>query len=266
MSSRHHRLEEELLPASLLVAARPFLRGEQAKHDDLLFHYTGGEIRDHLAASQESISILQAFRKTSSAAAVHSNDEPWRRKLRSVVPAEGVVVKHIRTGEPVALSLRTLAVFLLMTVADLRDQFRLQFRGSNLGTMWPGSGKPGLCMNAMSRLAALYCLIAWDVEVDRLAGEEDNDALYLELVIPPVFQRCTVVLDPEDGARGTCRQRRRSRRVRDTGGGAAPGKDGSPGEWGRVMRDKATDKDWPTTALGVIGLVHDVKKLAPSNN
>jgi hypothetical protein len=48
--------------------------------------------------------------------------EPWRVKLRSVVPEECVVVRYIRTGEPVALSQRVLAVFVLMTVADFSDQ------------------------------------------------------------------------------------------------------------------------------------------------
>ncbi|WVZ48871.1 hypothetical protein U9M48_000267 [Paspalum notatum var. saurae] len=59
-----------------------------------ILHYTDGEMRDHLAALQEF--ILGASRRTS--ATVNSKDEPWeRRKLRSLVPPEGVVVKHIRT-------------------------------------------------------------------------------------------------------------------------------------------------------------------------
>lgn len=99
-------------------------------------------------------------------------------KLRSVVPEEGVVVPHIRTGEPVALSRRVLAVFVLMTVADLSDQYtdyqdklfrnddgRLEFAGDNWTALWPGTGKPGLWMSAMSRLAALYRLIATDEQL-----------------------------------------------------------------------------------------------------
>ncbi|WVZ48863.1 hypothetical protein U9M48_000263 [Paspalum notatum var. saurae] len=112
------------------------------------------------------------------------------------------------------------AVFNLMTIADFSDQYtdyqdklfakddgRLEFRGNTLGTKWPGSGKPGLWMNAMSRLAALCCLIARGVDlVKLLTGGNDNDAAAaaageeeeedasssLELVIPPVFDHCTV--------------------------------------------------------------------------
>jgi len=98
-------------------------------HDDLLFHYTDQELRDHLGES--------------AAESLSSEGSAWRRKLRSLVPAEGVVATHIRTGEPVALSRRVLPAFLLITVADFSDQYtdyqdgRLEFAGDNWGA--PGS-------------------------------------------------------------------------------------------------------------------------------
>ncbi|KAL6640980.1 hypothetical protein ACP70R_019161 [Stipagrostis hirtigluma subsp. patula] len=175
-------------------------------HVGLHRRYTDAELRDHLAASRASVDAAAA----GGAASV---DEPWRRKLRSLVPPEGVVVKHIRTGEPVALPRRVVAAFVLMTVADSSDQNtdymdqlfanddgRLEYRGDNWGALWPGTGKPGLWMTAMSRLAAVYNLIARDEELERLAagaGKEEDDKA-LELVIPPVFEGCTRVLDPED--------------------------------------------------------------------
>ena len=74
-------------------------------------------------------------------------------KLWSVVPVECVVVQYTRTGEPVVLSQRVLAVFVLMTVTAFSDQctdyqgklFRnydgcLEFSGHNWSTLWPKTG------------------------------------------------------------------------------------------------------------------------------
>lgn len=57
---------------------------------------------------------------------------------KSLVPAEGMVVKHIRTGEDVVVPRRLVAIFLLLTMADFVDQLfgwqvqnypgKLQFR------------------------------------------------------------------------------------------------------------------------------------------
>ncbi|CAN6238958.1 unnamed protein product [Urochloa humidicola] len=197
-------------PAERLVHLFCVVPRHQLIHDRLLFHYTDQELRDHLASSSES----------------SQPEAPWRVKLRGLLPVGGVVARHIRTGEPVALSRRVVAAFLLMTVADFSDQYtdyqdelfgnedgRLEFRGDNWGALWPGTGKPGLWASAMSRMAALYHLIARD---DRLllreaeAGgggggssiENDDDAVVGELVVPPVFEGCTRVLDPEEQKAG----------------------------------------------------------------
>ncbi|RLN07100.1 uncharacterized protein C2845_PM11G21070 [Panicum miliaceum] len=195
-------------PAERLVHLFCVVRRHRIIHDDLLFHYTDQELRDHL---QES----------SSSAEPKQEPPAWRRKLRSLVPVEGVVARHIRTGEPVALSRRVLAAFLLMTVADFSDQYtdyqddlfgnedgRLEFGGDNWGALWPGTGKPGLWVSAMSRMAALYNLIARDDKLLRRrigggggsAGKHggDDDEVVGDLVIPPVFDGCTRVLDPEE--------------------------------------------------------------------
>ncbi|BAT77896.1 hypothetical protein VIGAN_02050800 [Vigna angularis var. angularis] len=68
----------------------------------------------------------------------------------------------------------------MMTMADFCDQLfgfqdvlfdnrndRLEFSGNNLGAMWPGDGKPGLWLNSISRMGAVYNLIARD--------EDSND-------------------------------------------------------------------------------------------
>ena len=106
-------------------------------------------------------------------------EENWRKKLQTIVPATGIKVPHIRTGEPVVLPRRVLAVFLLMTIADFGDQYygyqdalydntdgRLEFTGNtNFDVLWPGNGKPGLWMNLISKMGAIYTLLVREEEI-----------------------------------------------------------------------------------------------------
>jgi hypothetical protein len=167
---------------------------QQLIHDDLLFHYTDQELVADLESSEASI---------------QDDDKPWRRKIQRLLPPEGITVKHIRTGEDVALSRRVAAAFLLMTMADFADQLfdwqdrlfgnadgRLEFRGNRWSSLWPGTGKPGLWVSSVSRMGALYTLIVREEEIHNnhsRRGEGHHDIR--ELVIPPVFDGCTKVLD-----------------------------------------------------------------------
>uniref|UniRef100_A0ACD5X5Z3 Uncharacterized protein n=1 Tax=Avena sativa TaxID=4498 RepID=A0ACD5X5Z3_AVESA len=288
-------------------------------HEDLHLRYTDAELRDHLAAADASLA--------KAAGGEYARSEAWRVKLRSVVPEEGVVAPHIRTGEPVALSRKVLAVFVLMTVADFSDQYtdyqdklfgnedgRLEFTGDNWAALWPGTGKPGLWMSAMSRLTAIYRLIAIDERLRRMeedtVDKEDSDDVGLELSIPPVFDRCSKVLDPDEQI--AARDLYWEAICSDVKGGdwteiesllwRSIEKNPFVGEpwlvlaqvllncggrwdeavraaeeglrlvlqwgsswdkrmswegwvsWGRVMRDKAMDKEWPRSAWGIINL------------
>ncbi|KAK9115489.1 hypothetical protein Sjap_014436 [Stephania japonica] len=202
-------------------------------HDDLLFNYTDQQLVHHLKLSQASLTNAKD-------SGVFDHDEEWRRKIRSLLPAEGIVVKHIKTGEDVGLSRRVVAVFLMMTMADFSDQLfsfqdvlfendngRLEFSGNNVAAgLWPGDGKPGLWMNSISRMGALYSLIVREEELymaekhktnttngtngtngsgttTTLNGTEsatvdgDERDERIELPIPPVFNHCTKVLDTE---------------------------------------------------------------------
>ncbi|KAK9051288.1 hypothetical protein SSX86_027915 [Deinandra increscens subsp. villosa] len=173
-------------------------------HDDLVFRYTDAELREHLQASEYSLK-QHGLRE----------EEAWRKKLQELVPATGVKVSHIRTGEPVVIPRRVLAVFLLMTIADFGDQYygyqdelydnndgRLEFTGNtNFDLLWPGNGKPGLYMNLISKMGAIYTLLVREEEIymEQRGGEtgyRENGFEDLELVVPPVFERCTKVLDP----------------------------------------------------------------------
>ncbi|CAN8258711.1 unnamed protein product [Cochlearia groenlandica] len=185
-------------------------------HDDLLFKYSDLELIEHLDRSR--VSLSNAKEK-----GFFDGEEAWRKKLNGLVPENGVVVKHIKTGEEIVVSRRVVGVFLMMTMADFSDQLfafqddlfcnrdgRLEFRGNNVAALWPGSGKPGLWLSSNSRMGAIYSLIVREEEIlmeqrrrrRRASGSEfvvrkerDED---IELVLPPVFSFCTKVLDAKE--------------------------------------------------------------------
>lgn len=203
---------ESLIHLFCIVPRQPLI------HDDLLFHYSDEELVQHLAQSEISLRNAKKMEK-----GLFDDDgelEGWRKKLQGLVPAEGVQVKHIRTGEGVHVSRRIVAVFIMMTMADFCDQLfgfqdllfdnangRLEFSGNNFGALWPGDGKPGLWLNSISRMGAVYTLIAREEEIfiqerKRKVGvavvpdlERNED---IELVLPPVFDYCRKVLEAGD--------------------------------------------------------------------
>lgn len=108
------------------------------------------------------------------------------------VPAEGITMQHIRTGEPVHLSQSLVGTFLLLTIADYTDQWYgwqdnllgnedglMQYKEQNAQSLWPGSSRPGLWMSAMSRLG-------------RLVADCNLSA------VPPIFENCTAILEAEN--------------------------------------------------------------------
>ncbi|XP_075522353.1 uncharacterized protein LOC142555392 [Primulina tabacum] len=178
-------------------------------HDFLLFKYTDSELVEHLKLSEISLKKINEGEEV-------EEEECWRVKLQSLLPAQGINVKHIKTGEDVLVSRRVVAVFLLMTIADFSEQLfsfqdmlfensdgRLEFTGNNtVLSLWPADGKPGLWMNSTSRMAAIYTLIVREEEmIKQMSGSKyessprDED---LELVIPPVFEGCTRILDASE--------------------------------------------------------------------
>ncbi|KVH97420.1 uncharacterized protein LOC112523365 [Cynara cardunculus var. scolymus] len=195
---------ERLIHLFCIVPRHPLI------HDDLVFRYTDSELREHLQASESSLrNVKEGLNK----------EECWRKKLQEIVPATGIKVPHIRTGEPVVVPRRVVAVFLLMTIADFADQYygyqdmlydntdgRLEFTGNtNFDTLWPGNGKPGLWMNLMSRMAGVYTLLVREEAIcmaERISDRHENGEVAggedIELIIPPVFESCTKILDPNE--------------------------------------------------------------------
>lgn len=201
-------------PAEALIHLFCVVPRQTLIHDDLLFKYSDQELVEHLDRSEASL------RKAKEEGGFDGEEE-WRKKVNELVPEDGVVVKHIKTGDEIVVSRRVVGVFLLMTMADFSDQLfgfqdelfcnddgRLEFRGNNVWALWPGSGKPGLWMNSNSRMGAVYSLIVREEEIlmeqrKRDCGgsgfvvrkERDED---IELVVPPVFSFCTKVLDAKE--------------------------------------------------------------------
>ncbi|CAB4265418.1 unnamed protein product [Prunus armeniaca] len=182
-------------------------------HDDLLFHYTDSELVEHLKQSEVSLAAPATNSNSNNQDQIQEDHSAapwsWRKKLQTLVPANGITVKHIKTGEDVLVSRRVVAVFLMMTTADFSDQLfgfqdelfdnidgRLEFKGNNYAALWPGDGKPGLWMNSISRMAAIYTLIVREEAIfvqerkitsatatgDKLDKSRDED---IELVVPP---------------------------------------------------------------------------------
>ncbi|CAN0928397.1 hypothetical protein LINGRAHAP2_LOCUS36466 [Linum grandiflorum] len=129
-------------------------------------------------------------------------------KLNSILPEGGIEFGNVR------LSRRMVAVVVLLTMADYADEMfgfqdemyynsngRMDFRGGDFSTLWPGEGKPGLWVNMVSRLGAMYNLIRREEEIfveERIRNggvsvdcERDEDIV---LVLPPIFEKCSNIL------------------------------------------------------------------------
>ncbi|KAE8698504.1 putative leucine-rich repeat receptor-like protein kinase [Hibiscus syriacus] len=181
-------------------------------HDNLLFKYSDSELIEHLKLSETSP-------KNATENGIFDRNEPWRKKLRVLLTEDGIVVENIKSGEDVLITRKVMGVFLLMSMADYSDQFfgyqdllfdnfdgKFKFLGDNYATLWPGDGKPGLWMNSISKIGAVYTLILIRDEaiiieekkrVNDIKVEEDIDE-DLKLVVPPVFENCTKVLEPKE--------------------------------------------------------------------
>ncbi|KAK8668873.1 hypothetical protein V6N13_106319 [Hibiscus sabdariffa] len=267
-------------------------------HDNLLFKYSDPELVEHLNSSETSL-------KNAKEKGVFDRNEPWRKKLRALLPENGIVVKNIKSGEDVLVTRKVMVVFLLMSMADYSDQFfgyqdllfdnfdgKLKFLGDKYATLWLGDGKPGLWMNSISKMGTVYAQILRDEAIIREEKKRVSDAKVeedideaLELVVPPVFEKCTKVLDPKEqvDARnlyweaisdGWERAEEllvylNKGRFEEAEKEAETGvilmlEWGSPWDkrmswegwiaWARVLLRKAKDKSWPRTTWGVLSL------------
>ncbi|KAJ0668272.1 putative tetratricopeptide-like helical domain superfamily [Helianthus annuus] len=176
-------------------------------HKSIMCQFTESELREYLKASE--VSVMNANDN-----GVFNGDEKWRKKMQSLVPAGGLIGRHHTTGEEILVSRRMIGVFLLMTIADISEQYfgfqdvlyentngRLELDGDRFDALYPGNGKPGLWMNAASRMAAVYTLLVREeaifLQENKIGSGIDRDE-DIELVIPPVFDHCTTILDAND--------------------------------------------------------------------
>ncbi|KAI3515599.1 hypothetical protein L1887_14500 [Cichorium endivia] len=175
-------------------------------HKNIMCQFTESELQEYLEASE--VSLRNAKEK-----GIFNGEEKWRKKLQTLIPATGLIGMHHETGQQVPVSRRVIGVFLLMTLADISEQYfgyqdvlyadsngRLELTGDSFDTLYPGNGKPGLWMNAASRMAAVYTLLVREEEIflqENKSGGFDRDE-DIELVIPPVFDKCTKILDASE--------------------------------------------------------------------
>ncbi|KAI3713968.1 hypothetical protein L1987_72557 [Smallanthus sonchifolius] len=147
---------------------------QQLIHDNLLFHYSDeSELVQHLKDSEKSLSNARkgVFEV--------EDEEEWRRKIQSILPAEGIDV-----------------------LFDNSDGM-LKFSGNDWATaLWPGDGKPGLWMTSISRMGAIYTLIVREEQLYTIKHPQPQSANTrdeeIELVTPPIFEKCTKILTAKD--------------------------------------------------------------------
>ncbi|KAJ6792241.1 Uncharacterized protein M6B38_240705 [Iris pallida] len=186
-------------------------------HDDLLFHYSDAELADHLALSGSSLANACKLDSGDSGAFDASESRGGRRYGRSCPRRES---RSSTSGRGRTSSCRggSCGRVRLMTMADFSDQLfgfqddlfdndngKLEFAGNSPATaLWPGNGKPGLWLNSISRMGALYTLILREEELylaERKRTEEEAAVIGTErdeglpMAIPPVFRRLHEDLD-----------------------------------------------------------------------
>lgn len=176
-------------------------------HDMLLFQFTDDELLSALHGHALPLRNGNLQNGHANSAPGTGNDgDKFRDKLREIIPPEGITLKHIRTGEDVHLSRSLIAVFLFLTMADFIDQLTgwqdtlfanesgtLTWGGNNWTALWPGDGKPGLWMSAISRMGVLLNLMLQEESENKKSGEDG-----IKIEVPPVFNNCTAILDPAD--------------------------------------------------------------------
>lgn len=178
--------------------------------DLLLFNYTDEQLReglretDHLFDEQGNIKF-----------GCNSLEEVAGSRTQ-ILPKEGMIVKHIRTGEELQVSRHLIAIFLTLTMADFIDQLfswqdnlfantdgKLEFKGNDWRALWPGDCKPGLWMSAVSRMGVLLNIIVREERLEAATSSKSHQnggtslVEGIELVLPPVFNSCSIVLPPE---------------------------------------------------------------------
>nr|CAN77784.1 hypothetical protein VITISV_014471 [Vitis vinifera] len=177
---------EKLIHLFCVVPRQPLV------HDDLIFRCSDDELVEHLKASEVSV-------RNAKEGGVVNGDEAWRKKVNSLVPPDGVTVKHIKTGEDVLVSRRVVAIFVMMTMADSSDkhygfQDALSFLATAMELCGLGMASLGCGRRRFSskRGKELVGIKWWK-------GRDEE----LELVIPPVLENCTRVLGAEEQIEAT---------------------------------------------------------------
>ncbi|RVX16377.1 hypothetical protein CK203_014527 [Vitis vinifera] len=238
---------EELIYLFCVVPRQPLI------HDDLLFRYSDDELVEHLKASEVSV-------RNAKEGGVFNGDEAWRKKVNSPCSSWWGYGEAHQDWTP--------CLTILMAA--------LEFSGNSYGALWPGDGKPGLWLNSISRMGAVYSLLVREEEIfieerKRVGGDQvvkgrDEE---LELVIPPVLGELHeepicgephVVLAQIYLTNGRFEEAEREAEK----GLKLMLEWGNPWDkrmtwegwiaWNRVLLMKAKERSWPNTSWGILNL------------
>lgn len=96
-------------------------------------------------------------------------------------------MKHIKTGEDVAVSRRMVAIFLLMSIADYGDQLfdyqdkmwendngRFECKGNKWTVLWPGTGREARLVDESEFKAGCFVHSHTEGGGDLLGGQKER--------------------------------------------------------------------------------------------
>lgn len=168
----------------------------------------------HTITDDDLIASLKQYQGTKVGES-EANAKGGHDKRRLFVPKEGMVVKHIRTGEDIFLPRRLVALFVLLTMADFVDQFygwqdqlfrnddgEFRYSGNDWHALWPGNCKPGLWISIASRMGVLLNILLLEDAAEQAElhsvpnGLPERPFGTLEISLPPIFNMCTEILPP----------------------------------------------------------------------
>ncbi|KAF2312313.1 hypothetical protein GH714_034172 [Hevea brasiliensis] len=227
MPSQHSHQQSNYLQ-TLLASARPFLRGELESIDVNLpslvavlrsvgageCWHKHGSFLDHLLDIYRILKIWNAPDSVCLCGLFHSAYSNSYVNLAIFDPNTGRDVVRSHVGEAAERLIHLFCIVprqplihddLLFKYSDNELVQHLKLSEISLKNAKDKDGKPGLWINSTSRMGALYTLIRREEEIfiheRKRAGGVGVDQVRdedIELVVPPVFDECTKILDARE--------------------------------------------------------------------
>ncbi|KAL3687749.1 hypothetical protein R1sor_014058 [Riccia sorocarpa] len=169
---------------------------QQLIFDMIMFKYSNEELLQHLKNLKEGKEIANPL-----------------------MPPEGLVVKHIRTGENLLVPKNLIAIFFLLTMVDFADQYygwqddlfanrsgKFDYSGDQWTALWPGDGRPGLWVPLVSRMGVWLSILLHEEAAYREREETEGrgEALKkrpfadIQITVPSILDNCSVIVSSTD--------------------------------------------------------------------